>query len=64
MAAQVPATPVPNQVEDVVNVTPAPAIPTLKPVIAAPIVQVENWPPAVINNVAQNAALEVTIPNC
>ena len=63
MAEQVPAPPAPNQVQDVVNVAPAPAVPALEPVLAAPVAQVENRLPAAVNNVAQNAAPDVTILN-
>ena len=63
MAEQVPGPPAPNQVQDVVNVPPAPAVQPLEPVLAAPVAQVENQLPAAVDNIAQNAALEVTIPN-
>ena len=64
MAEQVPAPPLPNQVQDVVNVGPAPAVPAPEPVLAAPVAQVENRPSAAVDNVAQNAPPEVTVPNC
>ena len=60
MAEQVPAPPVPNQVPDVVNFAPAPAVPAPEPVLAGPVAQVEDQLPAVADNVAQNAAPEVT----
>ena len=60
MAEQVPGPPPPNQVQGVVNVPPAPAVQPLEPVLAAPV---ENRLPAAVDNIAQNAALEVTIPN-
>ena len=63
MAGKVLAAPVPKQVQDVVNAAPAPAIPAPEPVLAAPVAQVENRPPSAADNVAQNAAPEVTIPN-
>ena len=48
MDEQVLSLPAPNQLQDVVNVTPA---------------QVENRFPVAVNNVAQIAVPEVTIPN-
>ena len=63
MAEQVPAPLAPNEVQDVVNVAPAPAVPALEPVLAAPVAQVENRLSAAVNNVAQNVAPEVTIPS-
>ena len=42
MSEQVPAPPAPNQLQDVVNVAPAPAVPALEPVLAAPVAQAEN----------------------
>ena len=63
MAEQVPAPPAPNQVVDVVNIAPAPAKPAPEPVLAVLVAQVENPLPAAANNVAQNAAPEVTTPN-
>ena len=61
MAEQVPSPPAPNQVQDVVNFAPAPAVPAPEPVLAGPVAQVEDQIPAVADNVAQNAAPEVTI---
>ena len=61
MAEQVPAPAAPNQVQDVVNIAPAPAVPAPEPVLAGPVAQVEDQLPAVADNVAQNAAPEVTI---
>ena len=60
MAEQVPAPPAPNQVQDVVNVAPAP-----KPVLAVPVALVENRLSAAVDDVAQNAAPDslVTIPS-
>ena len=63
MAKQMSAPPLPNQVQDVVNVAPAPTVPATEPVLAAPVPQVGNWPPTAADNVAQNAPPEVTIPN-
>ena len=63
MAEQVPAPPSPNQVLDVVNIAPAPQVPALGPVLAVPVAQVINLCPAAANNVAQNAALELTTLN-
>ena len=65
MTEQVPAPPAPNQVLDVFNIAPAPApaAPAPEPVLAVPFAQVENPLPAAANNVAQNAAPEVTTPN-
>ena len=60
MAEQVPAPPLPNQVQDVVNVAQVPAVPAPEPVLVA---QVEKRPPAAADNVAQNAPPEVTVPN-
>ena len=60
MAEQVPAPPAPNQVLDVVNITPAPAVPAPELV---PVAQVGNPLPAAANDVAQNAAPEVTTPS-
>ena len=53
---------------DVVNIAPAPAVPASglpvpEPVLAVPVAQVENPLPVAANNVAQNAAAEVTSPN-
>ena len=62
IAEQVLAPTAPNQVQDVVNVAPAPAVPSPEPVLAAPVAQVENWLPAAVDNIVQNAAPEVTIP--
>ena len=55
MAEQVPAPLAPNQVLDVVNITPAPAVPAPvlpvpEPVLAVPVAQVENLLPAIANN--------------
>ena len=61
MAERGPAPPAPNQVQDVVNFAPAPAVPAPEPVLAGPVAQVEDQLPAVADNVAQNAAPEVTI---
>ena len=58
MAEQEPVPPAPNQVRDVVYVGPAP-----EPLLVAPVAQVENRLPAAVDNVAQNAAPEVTIRN-
>ena len=63
MAELVPASSAPNQVQDVVNVAPALAVSVPEPVLAAPVAQVENRLPAGVDNVAQNAAPEATIPN-
>ena len=63
MAEQVPAAPLQNQVQDVIDVALAPAVPAPGPVFAAPVAQVENRPPAAADNVAQNAPPEVTVPN-
>ena len=63
MAEQVPAAPLQNQVQDVIDVALAPAVPAPEPVFAAPVAQVENRPPAAADNVAQNAPPEVTVPN-
>ena len=63
MAEQVPAPPAPNHLQDVVNVAPSPAVPAPEPVLAAPLAQVENRLPVAVDNVAQNAAPEVTTPN-
>ena len=63
MDEQVPALPASNQLQDVVNVAPAPAVPAPQPVLAAPVALVENRLPLAVDNVAQNAAPEVTIPN-
>ena len=57
MAGQVLAAPVPKQVQAI------PAIPAPEQFLAAPVAQVENRPPSAADNVAQNAAPEVTIPN-
>ena len=63
MAEQaVPALPAPNQVLDVVNIAPAPAVPAPEPVLAIPVAWVENLLPAAAD-ATQNAAPEVTIPN-
>ncbi|PFX13343.1 hypothetical protein AWC38_SpisGene22577 [Stylophora pistillata] len=63
MAEQVPAPPAPNQVLDVVNIAPAPSVSAPEPVLAVPVVQVENPFPAAANNITQNAAPEITTPN-
>ena len=55
-----PAPPAPNQVLDVVNIAPAPAVPASELV---PVAQVENSFSAAANDVAQNAASEVTTPS-
>ena len=61
MAEQVPAPPAPNQVLDVVNIAPAPAEPSSG---ACPrSSSIENPLPAAANDVAQNAAPEVTTPS-
>ena len=60
MAEQVPAPPAPNQVLDVVNIVPTPAVPASELVLVA---QVESPLPAAANDVAQNAAPEVTTPS-
>ena len=55
MAEQVPAPPAPYQdvdVQDVVNVAPAPAVPAPEPVLAARLAQVENRLPFAVDNVA------------
>ena len=62
------APPAPGQVLDVFNIIPAPAapapvLPVQEPDPAVPVAQIENWLPAAANNVAQNAAPEVTTPN-
>ena len=49
-----PAPPVSNQVLDVVNIAPA-------PVIAVAVAQVENLLPTAADDVAQNAAPDVTL---
>ena len=59
MAEQVLAPSAPNQVQDVVNVAPAPVVPAPEPVLAVPVAQVENQLPAAVDNVAQNAGPEV-----
>lgn len=63
MAEQVPTPPAPNQVLDVVNIAPAPAVPASEPVLAVPVAQVQNRLSAAADNVVQNAAPEVTTPN-
>ena len=55
MAEQVLAPPAPNQVLDVVNIAPAPAVPASglpvpEPVLAVPVAQVENPLPVAANN--------------
>ena len=42
MDEPVPAPQAPNQLQDVVNVVPATAVPALELVLAAPVAQVEN----------------------
>ena len=42
MDEQVPAPQAPNQLQDVVNVAPATAVPALELVLTAPVAQVEN----------------------
>ena len=49
-----PAPPVSNQVLDVVNIAPA-------PVIAVAVAQVENLLPTAADDIAQNAAPDVTL---
>ena len=61
MAEQVPAPPAPNQVQEVVNFSPTPAVPAPEPILAGPVARVEDRLPAVADNVAQKAAPEVTI---